>query len=77
MDTMENLERRIEGLRQLLSGEVNPAPVARKEVDVDHRPAHAAPGPLLDDFAPVPEVGDSEMTAHSPAHAAPGSLPAS
>ena len=70
MDTMENLERRIENLRQLLSGDVAVEPPARKAAPA-HMPAHAAPGPLLDDYAPVLELVDEAN--HAPAHAAPGS----
>ena len=50
---MEELEQRIIALRQLLNGEREPAELSRRPV-IDlrdgHRPAHAAPGPLLDDL---------------------------
>lgn len=49
---MEELEQRITALRQLLNGEREPAEGPRPIIDLrdSHRPAHAAPGPLLDDL---------------------------
>jgi len=71
MDTMESLERRIENLRQLLSGEGSVELPDRDAPGLPHTPAHAVPGPLLDDYSPVLELVDEVQ--HTPAHAAPGS----
>jgi len=87
---MPELEQRIEALRQLLHGETStPAPVheaqagqhahvneggASPEMFAGHRPAHAAPGPLLDELqTPESVVNLHELRSahgHQPAHSA-------
>lgn len=78
VESMQELERRIGALRQLLSGEAS-TPVSALEPEtvemfLGHAPAHAAPGPLLDELTtPDPvvhlEVVHGEPDAHRPAHA--------
>ncbi len=75
---MQELERRIGALRQLLSGETSTPPSVPEpetvEMFLGHTPAHAAPGPLLDELTtPDPvvhlEVVQAEPDAHRPVHA--------
>lgn len=85
MESMEDLEGRIESLRRLLHGEspVPPAPPRAEPKPVKmfegHRPAHAAPGPLLDELQTPDRLTDrteakEPRPEHRPAHAAPSEV---
>lgn len=78
VESLQDLERRIRSLRQLLNGEApTPPPIPGSEtVEMfqGHSPAHAAPGPLLDELQTPDAVVHLEIVPrhaaeHSPAHA--------
>jgi len=76
---MQELEHRIVALRQLLDGETpvsSPSHASEGELFGGHTPAHAAPGPLLDELrGPESVVNLHELRAdrkHRPAHSAEG-----
>ena len=80
MESMDELGRRIDELRRLLDGEVEPAqgqcsPLL--DLDSGHRPAHAAPGPLLDELT-TPEtvirIEVDDQRPRTPQHAAPSAV---
>lgn len=82
VDNMKDLEQRISSLRQLLNGEAASPPAAEPEsvaMFQGHAPAHAAPGPLLDELQTPQaagqlevvksEIGNDAPAVHQPEHA--------